>query len=208
MSCEELFKTGFYDYWVVSHTILPFALTTLGFVEPLLVMVLVYLWESVELLIRDCTSVDSAWSHPESRINSQVVDPACGFLGIVVALSLARAWGVDPRADAAKHPLVRGIFLAAVLSPSFLFFDWFYNRDLHHLFPVAMVGALVVSRTVERHLSWYDATLYVYVTLLHLVVTLADKTNSFVVALGVSLGVAVGAQACRQILRNDSAVAP
>lgn len=202
MTCEEVFKKGFYDYWAVSHTILPFALTTLGFIDKFLVIVLVYLWESFELIIRDCTRDDTAWSQPESRMNSQVVDPACGVLGVLVAMSLAYTWGVDPSERATKNILTQLLFIATVLSPSFLFFDWFYNRHIHHLFPVVMVGALAISRT-GTPLSWYDVSLWGYVVVIHLSVTLADHTNSFIIVLGISLGVALGGPLCRQILRND-----
>jgi hypothetical protein len=210
-SCDEVFKSGLYDYWVVSHTILPFALTTLGFIHPLLVIVLVYIWESVELIIRDCTNSDTSWSHPESQLNSLIVDPACGFLGVAVAISFARAWGVDPRDEATENPLVQALFTASVLVPSFLFFDWFYTRSLHHLFPVPMVGALILTRTVERSLGLYDVTLTSFVIIFHLVVTLADGTNSFAIALGICGSVILGVEAIRvyrQMKQNDSAVGP
>ena len=100
-------------------------------------------------------------------MNSQVVDPACGLLGVLVAMSLAYTWGVDPSERATKNILTMLLFIAAVLLPSFLFFDWFYNRHIHHLFPVVMVGALYISRTATP-LTWYDVSLWGYVVVIHL----------------------------------------
>lgn len=210
-SCDELYQSKLYDYWVVSHTILPFTLATLGFVEPLLILFLVYAWESLELLIRDCTSDESAWSHPESRMNSQIVDPVSGFVGVAVAVAVARAWGVNPRVTAPENLAIQALFVVASILPTFLFFDWFYNRSLHHIFPFSIIGVLVVTRTVEASIGWYDLTLYLYVLLVHFSVTLADQTNSFMLSFGMSLGftlAGVAVAAYRHNWQNDSAVEP
>jgi hypothetical protein len=209
-SCDELYQDKLYDYWVVSHTILPFTLATLGFVEPLLILFLVYAWESLELLIRDCTNNESAWSHPESRMNSQIVDPVSGFVGVAVGMAVARAWGVNPGATAPKNLGVQSLFVAASILPTFLFFDWFYNRSLHHIFPFSVIGVLLVTRTVEASIGWYDLMLYLYVLLIHFSVTLADQTNSFMLSFGVSLGITlmgVVVAAYRRNLQTDLAVA-
>lgn len=183
--CGELYQSRLYDY----HTILPFTLATLGFVEPLLIFFLLYARESLELVIRDCTSDKS---HMSSHI-----------MGVVVAVSLARAWGVNPRETAPKNLGVQALFVLASIIPTFLFFDWFYNKSLHHIFPFSIIGVLIVTRTVEASFGWYDMSLYLYVILAHFSVT----PNSCMLSLGVILG-AVVVGAYRHNLQNDSAVEP
>jgi hypothetical protein len=93
------------DPWISTHTLLPLALVALARIEPLIVVLMAYVWESVESVAFLCWS-DRYYEHP---LNSVVLDPAAALLGILVGRALAPARGyrrLPPRSELASTALL------------------------------------------------------------------------------------------------------
>ena len=92
------------DPWISTHTLLPLALVALARIEPSIVVLLAYVWESVESVAFLCWT--DWYEHP---LNSIVLDPAAALLGIIVGRALAPARGyrrVPPRSELASTALL------------------------------------------------------------------------------------------------------
>ena len=119
------------DPWISTHTLLPLALVALARIEPLIVVLMAYVWESVESVVFLCWS--DRYEHP---LNSIVLDPAAALLGILVGRALASARGyrwVPPRSELASTALL--------CLPSTLL--WVTDPPPTALFAVAWCAAVV-----------------------------------------------------------------
>lgn len=173
MDCTNIFKEK--DIWVVSHIIIPYNLATLGVASPLLTMLLVYIWESFEFAIRDCSDGTSGsnWNEPEPQYNTMISDPLMGACGILVAILLKQSFEIS---TINRESFIKSVFyLLLNISPTFLFFDVFVDNELHHIFPFACIFILYVSNKGDDPLGLYEFLSYFFVLIVHFTVTLSNK---------------------------------
>jgi hypothetical protein len=173
MGCKNIFKEK--DIWVVSHIIIPYNLATLGVTSPLFTMLMVYVWESFEFAIRDCSddTDGSNWSEPEPQHNTMISDPLMGTCGILVAVLLKQSFEIT---QIKRDSFIKSVFyLLLNISPTFLFFDVFVENELHHIFPFACIFILYVSNKGDEPIGLYEFLSYFFVLIVHFTVTLSNK---------------------------------
>ena len=138
--CLPLVSVDTRDRWSLSHTILPFVLVYIHQMSPQFVLLLAYIWESLENGVGLCLfNIESSF---ESHPNSVVMDPFCGAMGILVGWLCTRARRVP------YQPVEIG-WVLLTMSPSLWL--WFMSDDT-----VAQVcfgaSCLLVSSLVDRRL--------------------------------------------------------
>jgi len=182
--CGDVFDSGVFDYWVISHTLLPFFIFWTGILKPTSVLLLVYLWETIELGFRHCSGGSSNWSEEEPISNSLVVDPVVAICAIVVQVLLRFRFDKEV-VPVTKNTLIQIIVLLLSCAPTFWFFDFFHERNLHYMFLVSAIGILQITR-IHNDLGWYDIFSILFVLGIFFSVDFATETNSFLVAILVS----------------------
>ena len=168
MACENIFKGQ--DLWVVSHLILPYSLTILGYTTPQITLLLVYMWESIEMSIRSCSDGSSNWAAHESQTNALISDPLMGVCGILVAILLKQSFGIIY--EIPKNYIRRILYFLLNLSPTFLFYDVFLDNNLHNLFPFMVI--LILHFTTSRNLDFFEIISYLYILILHFSISLSN----------------------------------
>jgi hypothetical protein len=85
-ACEAHFDAQYADRWAISHIVLPFLLVHLHRIPPSHSMLLVYVFETLEMGVGVCMlNVDVAQF--EQLVDTAVLDPLYGALGICAAIA-------------------------------------------------------------------------------------------------------------------------
>lgn len=184
MVCDLFSKVDLYDRWVVPHQILPFVLTMFG-VDYRLVLLLVYVWETIEVFLMHCLQLFEV----EDVTDTIISDPIQGFLGVCAAMVLLKINGHSTILNEPfdvfnfKH-LIHFILLA---SPGLTMLNQVYDINLHWLYPVALCAVVILVYRLNK--KSYKHGLMMYINIISLsVLTFSIKTfNSFY--LGVIWGI-------------------
>lgn len=83
--CNEFSILKYYDPWVVPHQILPSIAVIIG-IEWKMVFLIMYAWESLEVLFLNCLRV----SEEETSANSLISDPVQCLVGIIMAFFIMK----------------------------------------------------------------------------------------------------------------------
>jgi hypothetical protein len=169
-TCEEFTKLVQYDPWVVPHQLLP-AITTLIGIEWNLVLLIMYAWETLEVVFLNCLKI----SEEELVENALISDPIQALMGILVAKILMNVSGM-------KSPLTAGVSVffwgALFIIPGtpIIFGDdyvWFY-------LPIFFVALFLLHRFGYTLPPTMMVLFVIYTTLTSsLVFGLKDTFNSF-----------------------------
>lgn len=182
--CWDVFNTGLFDYWVISHTLLPFLIYWTGVLRPIHVLLLVYLWETIEVGIRQCSGETSNWAEEEAVNNSLVVDPVVAICAMMVQVLLRYRFDIKA-VPATNNRWLQVIMVLVVCAPTILFFDSFYDRDMHYIFLVSALGLMGITKS-HSGFGWYDGISILFMSSIFLSINFATETNSFLVAILVS----------------------
>ena len=176
MSCSEFSTLVNYDPWVVPHQLLPAIATIIG-MEWQLILIIVYAWETLEVIFLNCLKV----SEPEIIENALISDPVQALMGILVAKILMNV--SDMEGTSLFKGLYRTIFWSAVfITPGipiifggdyvwFYLPIWFVALFILHRFGSMLSGELMVMVVIYSSLTSV------------LVFVLKDQFNSFYTAL-------------------------
>ena len=167
-TCTDLFADDYQDQWIGPHTFNPFALVTVLHLHPVTAMLFVYLWETGEIAFPACFLDDQEVENP---INSILLDPLAGALGILIAvlLRVIRRPGTNPTVECHLRSLLEfvgvgiGIFLPNLV-------HWFMTNDdvdpsshekrrrvaAQWIYAATSAFAWVVVLT-QRNAEWYSA---------------------------------------------------
>lgn len=178
--CGDVFDTGVHDHWIISHTLLPFFIFWTGIVRPLNILLLVYLWETIELGIRHCSGGSSNWSEQEPVSNSLVVDPVVAILALIVQI-LFRYLFDKQIIPTTGNLLLNVLFFLIACSPTLFFFDVFYEIDLHYMFIPSSIGIMLMSKP-DENFGMYDIVSILFVLVIFLTIDFATNENSFIMA--------------------------
>ena len=174
--CLPIVSADARDRWTLPHTFLPFVLVYVHQMESRDVMLLVYIWETMEIGFATCVlNIDIAAF--EKMPDTIIFDPYYGALGILVGWMCTRARRVESKS------LHVGWAFVTILPATCM---WFINDDI-----VAQVvfGAtlLVVSSLVDARLhgrTHWAPRLYIALTTLAACVV---PTNPFYITSGMSI---------------------
>lgn len=183
MVCELITNTTAFDRWVVPHQILPMVLVVYG-IEHKIVLLLVYLWETLEVLFMSCLQL----FEEEDITNSIISDPLQGFIGIIMGLLILKRY--DKINNNVNLNINTLIDFALFCSVGVTLFDFFYDRNLHWLYiPVLCIVTIVVLKLNNK--KWYDGVpIYVLcISLTSITFILQDIVSSFYV--GVIHGIVI-----------------
>lgn len=84
LSCGDMLHPDYRDRWAVSHVLLPFGMVAVLGVEPLLTLLLAYVFETFEIGIGGCAAPDEELLQ-ETNFDALVLDPAAAVCGILAA---------------------------------------------------------------------------------------------------------------------------
>lgn len=179
--CGAVFDSGVYDHWVISHTLLPFFIFWTGIVRPLNILLLVYMWETVELGFRHCSVGPSNWADEESLTHVLVVDPVVAILALLVQILLR--YRFDKQIIPTSGKLLLNIFFFVLAcSPTFFFFDVFYEKDLHYMFIPSSIGLMLMTKPDEKF-GMYDIVSILFVLVIFFTIDFATNENSFIMTI-------------------------
>ena len=139
MECST--EIGTPDHWISTHTLLPLAVAVLGRVPLVLVLLGVYLWESVENFVLECTG-----RNEETVFNALVLDPLAAVCALGVAWPLV-AWTPPPQ----RTPLEWAIRIGCVAAPSLVL--WFGETPSAAAFTVLWCAMVALVGQGETPLS-------------------------------------------------------
>lgn len=103
--CSEFKQLVDYDPWVVPHQLLPAMAVLIG-IEWREVVIIMYVWESLEVIFLNCLKV----SDGEHTANSLISDPVQCFVGIAWALWIMWITGADVITKKYYRAYLWGIF--------------------------------------------------------------------------------------------------
>lgn len=194
LACAPLTQADFPDRWVVTHVLLPFAAVYANGLDARTTMLLVYGWETVELAFSTCV----VGAELESVIESIVMDPISGLLGVWFALAACRVVGPSRHATWTT----RGVVGLATTLPTLLL--WLVHDDAWAIggCGAAVLVACWASRR-RRDATWQPAAVAGVAGVLPLLLVVRDQTNPHYLSLlwfvwGVSVLVAFGDPATQQ----------
>lgn len=179
--CGDVFDSGVFDYWVISHTLIPYFIYWTGIVRPLNILLLVYFWETIEMGFRHCSVGPSDWAQDEPISNSLVIDPIVAFLALLV-LVLIRFRFDKSVIPTSGNFFVNIFFFLVACAPTIWFFDVFINKDLHYMFLPSAIGVMFVTKPDESF-GWYDVISFLFVLAIFLTVDFSTDSNSFILTI-------------------------
>lgn len=173
-TCSEFSSLVNYDPWVVPHQLLPSITTVIG-IEWNIIFLIVYVWETLEVVFLNCLKVSEA----ELPENSLISDPIQALAGVFVAKIMMNVIGMD-------KPLYSGIkafyWGALFILPGIPLiiggeYVWFY-------LPSWLVAMFILHKFGSPLSIYLVVSFVVYATLLSLSVFILEKEfNSFYTAL-------------------------
>lgn len=183
----NVIDTGVYidDYWSLSHFLLPFYITLYG-MRPDHVLLLVYIWETIESsIICISPNFDSNWGEVESLADAVIIDAFAGLIGIIVALVIRfDGYGLERETIPNVSKL---IILLHVLSNFFLFGE---KEDVTYFMFIVYNGIIsLFSLYTFKDIGTFILS-NVYLSAMFIVVTIADY-NTFLLGIYVSIAVCV-----------------
>lgn len=186
--CAVLTDANYYDYWVVPHQLLPFMLTLFG-LPRLVVLLLVYVWESAEFVMMNCFE----WFEAEEIGDAILSDPLQGLIGVIVGTAFCYLLRLGPDR---RGPSLMSLAGLAILSlPSLMFLDWMVDHDLHNFYWVPAcylaLGILYLDMNMDQSRILAVLLLIVYISGVNVAVVQASDRNSFWVGTWVAGGVLV-----------------
>lgn len=99
--CSEFLALVDYDPWIVPHQVLPAIAVLIG-INWKEVVIIMYMWESFEVLLFNCMKVSSR----EHAANSLLSDPIQCFIGIIVASVMMKFTKTSPILEVEKRNFI------------------------------------------------------------------------------------------------------
>lgn len=191
------FQLDFDDPWILSHTLLPFVLVAAAQVPALLCVVLVYVWESLEVGLGGCVGLADAVD--ESPFESFVLDPLSGALGIGAALQLGLARSQRPLPLCSRAGLVR-LGLGGAACACAVVAMWAGGDRTGPLLLGALQGVVLLLPLPQPQRRTPRARALVYVLVLTLALGLLP-VNPYLVSLALHATLAIGSAAAARCRR-------
>lgn len=201
-----------YESWVISHTLVPFMLVIYG-IRPVVVVVFLYVFETVEACLREIPVSDTGWFESEHCSNSVVVDPVNGLMGVTMAMFIrlvfpASTWlklmirivlicAVPLLYSRHVHSLW---YLVGAIFSLMLMFDYYMLSTLQRSVPSSTFPWLVRTKVKYPQLLFNVALAIAYMNILGIACIQAEKYNSFTVSLITTIAFMFGTLILRSVL--------
>jgi hypothetical protein len=177
MICDLFSKIDLYDRWVVPHQLLPFVMTMYG-IDPRIVIILVYVWETIEVFLMTCLDL---FGDEESVENVVISDPVQGFIGVITALILLNINGHSTIAESTVNMFkIKFIMEFALLAlPGLTLLDQLYDINMHWLYPLVSCITIFITYRLNNKSYKHGFILYVNVVFMSVLTFALDTFNSF-----------------------------
>ena len=205
-TCKDVFSSPQLDRWVASHTLYPFSLVYLFNLPMAHVLLLCYVWETLEIAIVDMCIRQKA---SEPVVNSLLLDPLAGFLGASIAVLMIWILGEPPTDYWSKisknwHVVLLACFM---VTPGALI-PWYVEN--HKLaigvfgiyWAIVLIPWMALTKPQDAKFTWLPA---VYLLVLTLALTFSEKLNTHLTNLALHAALFVVLLAWRVCLTNDMA---
>lgn len=193
MSCDEFKRIIDYDPWVAPHQLLPYSAVIFG-MDPTIVMLFVYMWETFEVIMFNCLGV----AEEEQSPNALISDPFQAVIGILVGIGVRENIGNPFENFTTLQSFMSTIFCIlpgiCVMFPD-TGLEWGYIGTL----PIAIA---TISIFTHKHLNdwWFIFSCVYIITTTASVFALSKVFNSFYT--GVASGVVFGVIARLKVFVN------